>query len=172
METGRIAIIKLTKIFIFIIFMHKYNMIRRQCVKLKAQTHLNMPIVYSLCTIVWISLQKYFQLFHIETTFIINLLRSSLILSCQHEGLSFTWSISGHHHPHHPWPSPSSFSSAPPASSCEPHHELLQLQIFLLVFYLKEFSWRPSCCSSLVQVSEMVSNVNLSKFFTKVNTFH
>ena len=58
--------------------MHKYNMIRRQCVKLKAQTHLNMPIVYILCTIVWISLQKYFQLFHIETTFIINLLRSSL----------------------------------------------------------------------------------------------
>ena len=55
-------------------------MIRRQCVKLKAQTHLNMPIVYILCTIVWISLQKYFQLFHIETTFIINLLRSSLIL--------------------------------------------------------------------------------------------
>ena len=46
METGRIAIIKLTKIFI--IFMHKYNMIRRrQCVKLKAQTHLNMPIVYA-----------------------------------------------------------------------------------------------------------------------------
>ena len=90
METGRIAIIKLTKIFRFIIFMHKYNMIRLQCVKLKAQTHLNMPIVYILCTIVWISLQKYFQLFHIETTFIINLLRSSLNTLMSTRRLSFT----------------------------------------------------------------------------------
>ena len=156
METGRIAIIKLTKIFRFIIFMHKYNMIRLQCVKLKAQTHLNMPIVYILCTIVWISLQKYFQLFHIETTFIINLLRSSLNTLMSTRRLSFTWSISGRHPPHHhPWPSPSSFSSVPPASFCEPHHELLLHQIFLLVSYLKEFSWRPFCCSSLVQASEM-----------------
>ena len=71
METGRIAIIKLTKIFRFIIFMHKYNMIRRQCVKLKAQTHLNMPIVYA---------QSYG--YHYKNTFSYFILRLLLSLIC------------------------------------------------------------------------------------------
>ena len=66
METGRIAIIKMTKIFIFIIFMHKYNMIRRQCVKLKAQTLLNVAYLVKFMHCIDISLQKYFLL-NIET---------------------------------------------------------------------------------------------------------
>ena len=147
-------------------------MIRLQCVKLKAQTHLNMPIVYSLCTIVWISLQKYFQLFHIETTFIINLLRSSLILSCQHGGCPL-------HDQYQAVVSP------PTTLGLLLHHSLPFLKHLLASlitsfcsfrFFFWFFIWRSFLGDCLVVLHWFRFlkrfKCKLAKFFMKVDTFH
>ena len=147
---------------------------RRQCVKLKAQTHLNMPIVYAQSYWVWISLQKYFQLFHIETTFIMYLLLSSLILLFHH--------LLHPHHLHDQYQ-----PVLPPGLGLRLllHHSLPLLQHLLasLVtsfcsfrFFFWFFIWRSFLGDRFVVLHwfRLLKWIKckLSKFFMKVNTFN